>query len=629
MLAAWVWFALLSAPPQESEPEPLRAEAPAEADAVRERMPDRPPAKLLRAPKIPALGSAQAWITLNSWSEWFNENYDGIAGNEGFVTLVNRLNFGVDTRLRKGVSVAVASRIDTQTTFFPQGHVCDLDEDGVLSEAERAACRFGDDYRLERLSLRLTSRHVDVTLGDFNVQFGRGIPLSVRNVDQLGIDPTIKGARVDVHTKVLELTALAGYANRANSDYATRQLVADPGYPALGSSRCAVDRHAPGSPWRLGNPIWSTCSDFVAGARIEAKLPAKLRLAGHYAFLDFGERIATALDERLHVAGGDLSSKRIAGVWDMFVGGAASIRTRDAPELDVPALEGVDYVGHAAFLANNFYLGPGTTLVVEAKHYRDFMIAAQPTRVQYSEAPTLEREDQQVPGNFTSTGGRVRLDHTWQDLGLTLFANTMAYAFAEQLQRDAFSREHGLIATHSFAGAIYRRRYATAQVSFGYRYEFHRDDGRFRRRFPHAELYLNVPLARTRGLIHSATVAFEARFEDKQVTGFADEQFVYGQSVLGYALAPYLQISFIGGFSTEFPALPGALDFTGEPCSVAAGERCKPHLWPGAELKLTVAGNNFVRIFAGRQVGGRVCVNGSCRVLPDFEGVRAELVLSF
>ncbi|HLT38546.1 MAG TPA: hypothetical protein VK034_19800, partial [Enhygromyxa sp.] len=203
------------------------------------------------------------------------------------------------------------------------------------------------------------------------------------------------------------------------------------------------------------------------------------------------------------------------------------------------------------------------------------------------------------------------------------------YAFAENLKQDPFSREHGLVATHGYAGAIYRHRDATAQVSFGYRYEYHQDDGRFRRRFPHAELYLAVPFANTRGLVHSATFAFEARFEDKQVTGFADERFVYGQTVLGYALAPYLQLSLVGGFSSEFPALPGVVDLTGEPCDLAAGDRCKPHLWPGAELKLTVAGNNFVRVFGGRQVGGRVCVNGSCRTLPDFEGVRAELVLSF
>ena len=41
--------------------------------------------------------------------------------------------------------------------------------------------------------------------------------------------------------------------------------------------------------------------------------------------------------------------------------------------------------------------------------------------LQYGEAPTLEREDQQVPGNFNATGGRLRVDHRFKDIGLTLF----------------------------------------------------------------------------------------------------------------------------------------------------------------------------------------------------------------
>lgn len=626
MLAVLLSALLCSPPGEASAAAPSETEAETETTESEAGAGARGPARLLEAPRIPAAGPVQPWVTLNSWSEYIGENYDGIRDNEGFVSLVNRLNAGFDARLPKGVGLGLATRVDTQTLFFPRGPVCDQDGDGQVSEDERAACRFGDDYRLERFSLRLTSRWIDATLGDFNVQFGRGFPLSVRNVDQLGIDPTIKGGRVDLHSKWVEVTALAGQSNRANSDYATRQLVEDPGFPGGCELRDkALYRGL--SYAKVGNPLWTTCSDLVAGARVEGKLPAKIRLAANYAHIGFGEQIAQGLDEAVHVAGGDLSRQRIAETWDLYAGGAALVRTRDAPELDLPSLEGVDYTGHAAYLANTFYKG-GTTLVVEAKHYRNFLLAVQPTRLQYSEAPTLEREDQQVPGNFSSTGGRARLDHRWP-FGLTLFANAMAYAFAENLEEDPFSKEHGLLATHGYAGAIFREAYTTVQISFGYRYELHRDDGRFRRRFPHVEFYANFPIAKTRGLLHSGSFRFESRFEDKQVTGFADERFVYGQTILGYALAPYFQIAFIGGFSTEFPAMPGTVSLSGQRCDLEGGDRCKPHLWPGVEFKATVAGNNFIRVFVGRQVGGRICVNGSCRTLPDFEGVRAELVLSF
>jgi len=33
------------------------------------------------------------------------------------------------------------------------------------------------------------------------------------------------------------------------------------------------------------------------------------------------------------------------------------------------------------------------------------------------------------------------------------------------------------------------------------------------------------------------------------------------------------------------------------------------------------------RLFAGRLAGGRVCVSGTCRDLPPFEGVRADLTI--
>ncbi|HLT38431.1 MAG TPA: hypothetical protein VK034_19225, partial [Enhygromyxa sp.] len=72
---------------------------------------DRPRARLLEAPRIPPIGPVQPWVTLNSWTEYFNENYDGIDRNEGFVSLVNRLNLGLDARLPRSVGLSLASRV--------------------------------------------------------------------------------------------------------------------------------------------------------------------------------------------------------------------------------------------------------------------------------------------------------------------------------------------------------------------------------------------------------------------------------------------------------------------------------------------------------------------------------------
>ena len=89
-------------------------------------------------------------------------------------------------------------------------------------------------------------------------------------------------------------------------------------------------------------------------------------------------------------------------------------------------------------------------------------------------------------------------------------------------------------------------------------------------------------------------------------------------------------LSFVGGIDTEFPTRGSEPSLTSEVCDTSAtGSLCRPHLWPGAELRVNLHDASFIRVFAGRQMGGRVCVNGSCRTLPDFEGVRTELSLSF
>lgn len=612
MLASHLLAVVLLGPPA-SEPAPAPEGDQAANEVERKARPKKPPAR------IPRIGPVQPWLRTQSFSEYFRENYDPTDRNDGFVSLVNRVNLGWDARLRRGVSLHNAFRIDTQNLFNLAAGVCDANEDGTTDEFETDNCVFTNDYRLERASFEVESKYIGATAGDFQVQLGRGIPLSIRKVDQIGVDATVKGGRVDVHAGPVEITGLTGFANAQNSDFATRQLVEDPGYPSDCDPR---DRP------RIGNPLWTICTDMVSAGRVTARLPGKVDLGAHYAYIAFGQQISQGIDESIHLAGGDIGRKRIGKVWDLFVGGTALVRMRDAPELDVPSLEGVDYVGYATYMSNTVIVG-STTALIELKHYRDYLVALLPTQLQYASPPSLEREDQQVPGGFNSTGGRVRVDHTWQDRYFTLFGNVAAYAFSESIQEEPFDMEQGRVATHSFMGAIWRHPKLTFQVATGYRYEWHLDDGRFRRKFPHLDLYTSFPIAKGRGLTHSLNAQGQGRLEDKQVSNSVnDERFAKGFVQLGYSMAPYVQVSFIGGFSSEFPAAPGTVSLSDENCDEELG-LCKPHLWPGVEVRVNFYGNNFVRVFGGRQVGGRVCVNGSCRTLPDFEGVRGELVLSF
>lgn len=577
-----------------------------------------------RIPKIRA-GSAdvQPWVRSTLFSEWYGENYNTQQSDDGFVSLVGRLGLGVDTRLRR-VTLGTQLRLDGQKIWFPAGQDCSGD-----------CVPVDDDVRLERVTVSADTKHASVQVGDFNVNFGRGMGLSVRKIDLIGVDATIKGARVDVRTKPVRMTGIAGFTNRQNSDFATRQLIEDPGYPAqsytfspsVGDGACDASRALDAD---VGNPVWTVCSDLVAGGRLEGSLPGKIDLGAHYVYLDFGDEVTSGIvDEHAHLVGGDIGRVRIGGVWDLFVGASGIVRN---PNLRGTPLEPQSFEGHGIY-ASNVFVKNTTTVLIEAKHYHDYLLAlSQSSLLQYVENPTLEREDQQVPGNQNATGGRARLDHTFRPQGLTLFGSTLAYAYAEDVGYGPFD-EDGRLATHNYGGLIWRRPGSdfVLQASGGYRYERYLDPvGRdpLKRSFPHGELYVSIPLARHRGLVHALALRAEGRWESFRTLG-SGEDFFRGLVSAGYSVSPWFSITALQGFDTEQPTPPGEPSLTRERCQEGVGSTCRPHLWPGVQAQITLFNASFIRIFGGRQVGGRVCVNGSCRTLPDFEGVRTELVFSF
>ncbi|MEM6990094.1 MAG: hypothetical protein AAF721_06345 [Myxococcota bacterium] len=611
--------------PAKVEPAPAKTETAPKAEAA-------PPAKKkkkkkkrnLRIPSIP-MGKyrVQPWVRNTLFTEYYRENYNTQQSDDNFVSLVNRLNVGADTRMDK-VTLGTQVRMDGQKIWFVGGQDCSGD-----------CVPVEDDVRLERVTVRADTKHVSVYAGDFNVNFGRGMGLSVRKIDEIGVDATIKGGRVDLRTKPIRATAIAGFGNRQNSDFATRQLIADPGYPAesytfspdtedkLCNVSGAIDPD-------IGNPFWSVCSDLIGGGRVEASLPGKVDVGTHYVYLDFGDEItAGVIDEHLHQIGGDIGRARIAKVWDIFAGGSGVIRN---PNLKGTPLESQGGEGYALYLSN-VIVHKTTTFLVEAKHYRDYLVALnQSSLLQYTENPTLEREDQQVPGNQNATGGRVRVDHTWRKSGVTLFANSLEYVYSENVGFSQFE-EDSRLATHNYGGIIWRKPKSdfVLQASAGYRHEHYLQrfqDFPLKRRFPHAELYLSIPLAKRGGLTHALSLRGEGRYENF-VTQGGQEDFFRGLFVVGYSMSPWFSISFLQGVDTEQPTPDGEPSLTRERCREGAASTCRPHLWPGVQAQINFFNSSFIRIFAGRQVGGRVCVNGSCRTLPDFEGIRSELVFSF
>jgi hypothetical protein len=208
--------------------------------------------------------------------------------------------------------------------------------------------------------------------------------------------------------------------------------------------------------------------------------------------------------------------------------------------------------------------------------------------------------------------------------------------FALFNDENMFDPNVGEMAHHGYVGMRWRdtTRGSEVQGTAGYRWEgFQRPPGPdidpFTRKLPQVEFYISQVVAKSRGMAHSLSLRGDWRYEWIQKGGAPPKYFHRGSVILGYGLSPLLTLAFIGGFSTEFPSLLDEPQLHEQTCGNAADCNRKPHLWPGAELRVNFIESSFLRLFVGRQVGGLLCVNGSCRNLPDFEGVRLDLVLSF
>jgi len=55
----------------------------------------------------------------------------------------------------------------------------------------------------------------------------------------------------------------------------------------------------------------------------------------------------------------------------------------------------------------------------------------------------------------------------------------------------------------------------------------------------------------------------------------------------------------------------------------------KSETWVGGELKTNIGDHSELKIFAGKEKGGKVCRNGVCKYQTPFEGIRLELSTNF
>jgi len=411
------------------------------------------------------------------------------------------------------------------------------------------------DLRLERALLDLDRGAVRVRLGDNYVRVGQGMTLSLRRVDPLGTDTALRGGRVDVSGGPLRVTGIAGVVNRQNLDPIDLVVVAD------------VD-------------------DLIAAGEVEVRPLKGLALDAYAVAASLPGAAPDGSDVTWVLGGGSVAVE--AGPVRVAAEGAGGQREGRSTTRDTPH----GLTGSVAVDA-----GP-VSLLGEAKWYRRWGLGRPTGCLAYGEPATLERSDQQIPGNADSVGGRGRVD--WRVAGpVTVFGNGLYYRFAI----DGRDPVDGGRVWHAYGGTDVRLAGGTTlMLSGGYRDE---DDaaGEDAVTLWHVEADALVPLP--------ARLAIAARVShvSERKVAFDVNDFVRGLATLGLAWTGVGSVSLLYGWSDEVAT--------------------RPTHYPGAEAKVVLPMGGEVRLFGGRIAGGRVCVSGTCRDLAPFSGVRLDASLRF
>jgi hypothetical protein len=569
--------------------------------------------------------------------------------DSGWAGWLNRLN----TALRWG-SFTLGLRLDSAVYAF---RPADSSRLGQYQAGEQSSVHQDNESRFQnsiypaKLWATYSAPGIEVTAGDAYAQFGRGLTLSMRKIDELGIDTTLRGGKVQVTRDPFSVTAVAGFANPSRVDEATgralwvtRDLVSgDRAAPMYGSDRLVgIDLQAGrGMPLTLSTHVvrFSRCAPY----RYSSTGNVETDFASDPSAVTFGTCNASDTDQWLAtlnpvprglgahditMAGQSLEVPSLWGHGKLYVEAAVQQRQSDLPG------QTTNPNGNAVYAALSFDVGRAST-TLEVKSNRNYYTVAASVGQQapefaivaYSFLPPAESFnmlDAEGTGDFNACveGGRLREDvNVSQDL-LVYGQGVYAYSITEQPsgQCDQAGRTRAPTNTdpRSVQDVVW-----DGVGGFEYAFNSHlshvfasagvRDDTREDGVFQYREQHLEYSVAKYIRGPWSLEVQGRHRHRKEQglnidPTTYAQGWWSEGENYIALRMAP--KWVFTQGF--EYTTLIG-----------------QPRTYVnGAVLYKFTSGSN-VRVFVGEQRGAFRCASGICRFFPAFEGGRVELTLRF
>jgi hypothetical protein len=519
-------------------------------------------------------------------------------------------------------------------------------QQGVLVDNES---RYLSSIYPAKLWVTYAAPGLEVTAGDAYVQFGHGLTLSMRKIDELGVDTTLRGVKVQWTADPVQLTLVAGFGNPSRVDES--------------SGRALFPTHAPVA-GDVVAPVFG--SDRIVGAELQEGrgLPVVLTTRGvqitRCAPYAYGAGGAIVTDPRVDPAGVTFGTCDAADVqtWLSSLQGqlpVASAReiTMAGQSLEVPTLGGHGKLyleaavqqtrhdlaaqdahpdGNAVYGAMDFDAGP-TVTTLELKSNRNFYavpasvnttVAPELSVVTYTFLPPAETFSM-IDTEFNSFDACVDGARAREDVdvtrGLMLYAQGIyARTRSEQLAGgcDAMGRTVSAlpaaqIEDHVYDGVTGLEAYFDGNRSHLYVSSGARSDVKASGAWFYTEAHAEYALAKILGGPWSLEVTGRHRMrreenQNDDPTTLVERWWNEGENYVALKHAPDWVIT--QGF--EYTTLAG-----------------QPLTYVNGSVLYKPTGASNVRLFVGQQRGAFRCASGVCRFFPAFEGARLEVTVRF
>lgn len=597
---------------------------------------------IARAVDLPKVGGKKPTLDITETSvvaQRFPARDGEKPNDQGYFAWLNRLNL-----ILNWGKFTAGLRLDSSVyALRPEDRQFD---DPVLKQNAivDGSTRYRDAIYPAKMYVTYKNGPIEATIGDSYVQFGRGLVLSMRKVDELGIDTTILGGKLTIQKDPFSFSVVAGIANPTRVDEPTGRALFLP--KVVGDSRLGQQ------------PLFG--SDRVVAAQIQAgrgtPVVASTQMAmftkcAPYAYNADG----TVKDGFLATPFGTCDEGAVDTWLESLPGGLGPVlnarRVVNASQsLEIPSLwgHGNFYVeaavqkrdlldpressttGNAVYGSLSNTGGPFTN-TLEVKSYRNFFPVAGSVNVTkasafnnvaYSAPPTAEVVTQDSMFGFFNacvTGGRDRLDVRanpamlfFGSLGYFVTRSEAPGGMCDQIGRSTADDPRGTT-NKVIDASVGSQLQWDDDKSIAFLTATYRNDQKENGELFYREYAIQYSITKYIKGPYAIEVAgrHRRRQEDLQNVRGSDPQgdpWWQGENQVALKVAP--KWIFSQGF--EYTTL------IGQPT----------YYWNGG-ITYRFTSQSNVRLYAGQNRGGLRCVSGVCRDFPAFSGARAELTLRF